>query len=144
IAGYLLVIGAMLVLRAVRHRPPREVKRHVGPLGFFGALLDAVGGGGWGPIVASHLLVRGHDFRRTVGTVNAVEFFVTLTISSVFLAALPAIDWSVVAPLAAGAALAAPFAARATRRMPTRVLGTAVGALIILLSARTIALALLR
>jgi nucleoside-diphosphate-sugar epimerase len=42
-----------------------------------------------------------------------------------------------------GAALTAPFAAYVTKRMPTRALGTAVGILIILLSGRTIALALL-
>jgi hypothetical protein len=62
----------------------------------------------------------------------------------VFLVALPVVDWGIAIPLAAGAALTAPFAAYVTRRMPTRVLGTAVGILIILLSSRTIALALLR
>jgi hypothetical protein len=81
---------------------------------------------------------------KAVGTVNAVEFFVTLTISAVFLLALPAVDWSLAIPLAAGAAVTAPFAAYVTRRLPTRALGTAVGILIILLSARTIALALVR
>jgi hypothetical protein len=81
---------------------------------------------------------------KAVGTVNAVEFFVTLTISSVFLLALPVIDWGIAIPLAAGAAVTAPFAAYVTRRLPTRALGTAVGILIILLSARTIGIALLR
>jgi len=61
-----------------------------------------------------------------VGTVNAVEFFVTLTISTVFLVALPAIDWGIAIPLAVGAAVTAPFAAMATKKMPTRALGTAV------------------
>jgi uncharacterized membrane protein YfcA len=84
------------------------------------------------------------DPAKAVGTVNAVEFFVTLTISSVFLVTLPAIDWSIAIPLAAGAAVTAPFAALVTKKMPTRALGTAVGIVIILLSARTIALAVLR
>lgn len=138
IAGYLLVIGAMLVLRAVRHRPPREVRRHVGPLGFFGALLDAVGGGGWGPIVASHLLVRGHDFRRTVGTVNAVEFFVTLTASVVFLLTLGFVHAGVVVALALGGVLAAPIGAFLVCRVPARPMLGAVGVLVMLLSLRTL------
>ncbi|HPK72869.1 MAG TPA: sulfite exporter TauE/SafE family protein [Vicinamibacterales bacterium] len=147
VAGILLVLGVMIVVRFARRRQLRHAvpsRRRLALIGFPAAFIDALGGGGWGPIATPSLLMSRVEPAKAVGTVNAVEFFVTLTISSVFLAALPAIDWSVVAPLAAGAALAAPFAARATRRMPTRVLGTAVGALIILLSARTIALALLR
>jgi hypothetical protein len=81
---------------------------------------------------------------KAVGTVNAVEFFVTLTISAVFLVALPAVDWGIAVPLAAGAAATAPFAAMLARRLSTRVLGTVVGVTVVVLSARTIALAVLR
>jgi uncharacterized membrane protein YfcA len=113
-------------------------------IGFPAAFIDALGGGGWGPIATPSLLMSNVEPAKAVGTVNAVEFFVTLTISTVFLVTLPAIDWAIAVPLALGAAATAPFAAYATKKMPTRVLGTAVGLLIILLSARTIALALLR
>ena len=36
-------------------------------LGFFGALVDAIGGGGWGPVVTSNLLARGNgaSFQRS-------------------------------------------------------------------------------
>jgi hypothetical protein len=118
-------------------------QRRLALIGFPAAFIDALGGGGWGPIATPSLLMSNVEPAKAVGTVNAVEFFVTLAISGVFLVALPVIDWAVAVPLAAGAALTAPFAAYVTRRMPTRALGTAVGILIILLSARTIALALL-
>jgi hypothetical protein len=81
---------------------------------------------------------------QAVGPVNTVEYFVTVTISAVFLLTLPAIEWRIVVPLAIGASAMAPFAALLTRRLPTRALGTAVGVTIVLLSARTIALALIR
>ena len=112
-------------------------------IGFPAAFIDALGGGGWGPIATPSLLMSNVDPAKAVGTVNAVEFFVTLTISTVFLVALPAIDWGIAIPLAAGAAATAPFAALAAKRLPTRVLGTAVGIVIIVLSTRTLALALL-
>ena len=146
VAGILLVLGVMIVARFARRRQPRHAvpsQRRLALIGFPAAFIDALGGGGWGPIATPSLLMSHVEPAKAVGTVNAVEFFVTLTISSVFLVALPVVDWAIAVPLAAGAALSAPFAAFVTRRMPTRALGTAVGLVIILLSARTIALALL-
>jgi len=147
VAGILLVLGVLILARFARARQERHAvpsRRRLLLIGFPAAFIDALGGGGWGPIATPSLVMSRVDPAKAVGTVNAVEFFVTLTISSVFLATLPAIDWGVAVPLAVGAALTAPFAALATRRMPTRLLGTAVGLIIILLSVRTIALAILR
>jgi hypothetical protein len=147
VAGILLVLGVMIVVRFARARQRIHAvpsPRRLLLIGFPAAFIDALGGGGWGPIATPSLVMSDVDPAKAVGTVNAVEFFVTLTISAVFLATLPAVDWQVAVPLAAGAAVTAPFAALATKRMPTRALGTAVGIVIILLSARTIALALLR
>lgn len=138
VAGYLLLVGAVLVLKSCRDFPSRRVTRHVPPLGFAGALVDAVGGGGWGPIVASNLLARGNDVRLTVGSVNAVEFFVTLTASLVFLLTLGITHWGVIAGLAAGGILAAPLGAWAVRHVRPRPILAAVGLVVIALSARTL------
>ena len=134
----------MIVVRFARRRQHRHAvpsPRRLLFIGFPAAFIDALGGGGWGPIATPSLLMSNVDPAKAVGTVNAVEFFVTLTISSVFLVTLPVVDWRIAIPLAAGAAVTAPFAALVTKKMPTRALGTAVGIVIILLSARTIALA---
>jgi uncharacterized membrane protein YfcA len=57
ISGYLLVLGLIIIARAVVARPIEgATPRAVTPLGLFGGLLDAMGGGGWGPIVTSSLL----------------------------------------------------------------------------------------
>ena len=53
IAGYLLIMGIVIVLKAFREFPPRKVTRHLVPLGFCGAFLDAIGGGGWGASMRS-------------------------------------------------------------------------------------------
>jgi len=47
-------------------------------------MLDAIGGGGWGPIVTSTLLGQGAKPRYAIGTVNLAEFFVTVVISTTF------------------------------------------------------------
>lgn len=138
IAAYLMLMGVMIVAKAFRECPSRRVTSHLAPLGFFGALMDAIGGGGWGPIVASNLLARGNGFRLTVGTVNAVEFFVTLTASVVFLLALGLANWTLIAGLAIGGMLAAPFGAYLVSRIRPKPFQVAVGVLVIVLSLRTL------
>jgi len=140
VAGYLLVMGCVIVLKAFRTFPPRNVTTHLAPLGFFGALADAIGGGGWGPIVATTLVARGNSPRQTIGTVNAVEFFVTVAASVTFFFTLGLTHWPVIAGLAVGGVLAAPLAAWACRHVPMKPLLIVVGVLVILLSVRTLAL----
>jgi uncharacterized membrane protein YfcA len=74
----------------------------------------------------------------TVGTVNAVEFFVTLSASMVFLVTLGLSNWQVVAGLALGGMLAAPFGGWWVSRIRPRPMQVAVGLLVIGLSARTL------
>jgi uncharacterized membrane protein YfcA len=138
IAAYLMLMGVVIVAKAFREFPSRRVTSHLAPLGFFGALVDAIGGGGWGPIVASNLLARGNGFRLTVGTVNAVEFFVTLTASVVFLLTLGLANWTLIAGLAIGGVLAAPFGAYLVSRVRPKPFQVAVGVLVIVLSLRTL------
>lgn len=127
IAGYILVMGLVVLGKAFTQMPPVKVASHLAPLGFVGALLDAVGGGGWGPIVGSTLLARGNEARFTVGTVNAVEFFVTIASSAVFLVTIGFGLWKIVLPLALGGVLAAPIAAWICKRIPHRPMLALVG-----------------
>ena len=139
VAAYLLVMGALIVSKAFREAPPRPVTTHVAPLGFVGALLDALGGGGWGPVVASTLIARGNDTRLTVGTVNAAEFFVTVAASVTFFMTIGFSNWPMIAALALGGLPAAPIAAWVCRHYPVKRLMLAVGLLVMALSLRTLA-----
>lgn len=134
VSSYLLVMGVIIIVKAFRTFPPVKVTRHVGPLGLFGAFVDAVGGGGWGPIVASNLIVRGNDARLTVGSVIAAEFFVTLAASLTFFFTIGFSYWNVILGLAVGGAVAAPIGAYACRHLPTKPLMFLVGSVIVLLS----------
>lgn len=138
VAGYLLLMGVVVVARAIRPIGPARPIAHLAPLGFFGALIDAVGGGGWGPIVSSQLLARGNGLRFTIGSVSAVEFFVTLTASAVFLLTLGLGHWKVVAGLALGGLLAAPLGAWLVRHARPRPMMALVGLVVIALSLRTL------
>ncbi len=138
IAGYLILMGVVIMLKAVSEFPPRRVTTHLRPLGFFGAMIDAIGGGGWGPVVASTLLARGNEFRLTVGSVNAVEFFVTLTASLMFVFTIGLGHWQVVLGLALGGVLAAPLGAWLVKRAPVKPMMLFVGLLVIAISTRTL------
>ena len=128
---YLTVLGAYLLYRGVMHRHTERRPKIVEPLGLAGGFLDAAGGGGWGAIVTSHLLVQGSNPRKTIGTVNTAEFFLTVTISATFIAAL---GWEAFTAatigLLIGGVLAAPFGAWIAKRVnPDRLL-TFVGAVL--------------
>ena len=133
IAIYLVLMGFIIIYKVRKAFPSRQVTEHLIPLGFFGALIDAIGGGGWGPLVASNLAARGHDIRKTVGTVIAVEFFVTLAASITFLLTIGLHHIDVIIGLAAGGILAAPFGAYMVKKVPVKPFMIFVGIFIITL-----------
>lgn len=137
-AGYLMIMGIVIITKFFREFPPTTVADHLIPLGFFGGLMDAVGGGGWGPIVTSTLLARGNEARMTIGSVNACEFFIVLATTFTFFLSGSYVGWEVVAGLALGGAVAAPLGAYLCKHVSHKIFLLFVGLLIIALSFRTI------
>ena len=143
IAVYLGVMGVRILYKAIRTSPiarPRLPRLRV--LGFVGGLMDAMGGGGWGPIVTTTLVGSGHDPRVAIGSVNRAEFFVTLAASFTFAWSIGISNWRVVLGLCLGGVLAAPLGAHVTRWVKAETLMTLIGVLIIILSVRTVAISL--
>jgi len=133
--AYLLILGIMVLLRAYGRRVTRHQVRHSGVLGFFAGLLDAIGGGGWGPLATSTLIARGGGVRSTIGSVNAAEFVVTICIAVTLVWHIGVGHWPIVLGLLIGGVIAAPFAAWLVRHLPERAVMAAVGGLIVLISA---------
>jgi len=138
VALYLLVMGVVIVGRAFGESRPKRVTTHIRRLGFAGALLDSMGGGGWGPVVTSTLVARGNDVRKTIGSVNASEFFVTVAASITFFLTIGLRNWQMIAALALGGLPAAPVAAWACKHLPLRRMMALVGLLVIATSSRTL------
>jgi len=138
ISAYLLIMGVQILVRAFRNVPHEDKEARLEILGFIGGLFDAIGGGGWGPMVTTTLIARGNEPRKVIGTVNLSEFFVTFAQAVTFVALLREVRWDLVLGLAIGGVIAAPFGAQATRLIKPRVMMIIVGILIIGLSLRTI------
>lgn len=135
VLAYLTALGVYLFYRGVAHRHTERRPKIVEPLGLVGGFLDAAGGGGWGGIVTSNLLVQGSNPRRTIGTVNTAEFFLTVTISATFIVALGWEAFTVAtAGLLIGGMVAAPLGARIAKRVKADTLLTVVGALLTFVS----------
>jgi uncharacterized membrane protein YfcA len=133
---YLSFIGVYLLWRALRHEHEEKKPKIIEPLGLIGGFLDAAGGGGWGPIVTSNLLVQGANPRKVIGTVNTAEFFIAITISGTFFFALEGeVLGAAGVGLLIGGITAAPFGAYFAKRIPARPLMVMVGAVLILTSA---------
>ena len=140
ISAYLLIMGIVILVKALRNNhKEQKVTSHLSLLGVIGGFFDAVGGGGWGPIVTTTLVARGNNPRLTIGSVNFSEFFVAFSQSIVFVITLQMSQyWQIILGLLIGGAIAAPLAAMITKKLPIRALMIAVGILIIMLSIRTI------
>jgi uncharacterized protein len=147
VAGILLVLGGYVTWRFLapgtrRPRfPQRPTARFLAPLGLVAGALDAVGGGGWGPVGTTGLLSSGRlEPRKVVGSVDTAEFVVSVGGSLGFLVALGSqgVAWSYVGALLVGGCLAAPVAALVVRHLPARVLGVCAGGVIVLTNLVTI------
>lgn len=131
---YLLALSILILLRSFGRFVPRREIRRVPVLGFFAGLLDASGGGGWGPLATSTLLAGGGKARTTIGTVNAAEFVVTLAVSLTFFLTIGIQHLEIVLGLLIGGVLAAPLAAYLVKHVSERIVLTVVGVLVLCIS----------
>ena len=128
VLAYLASIGLYLIWRGYHYPPPEKDPRVVMPLGLAGGFLDAAGGGGWGPVVTSNLLIQGAAPRKVIGTVNTAEFFLTVTISATFIATLGWAAFTVATVgLLIGGVMAAPLGAFAAKKVSSKLLLVMVG-----------------
>lgn len=147
VAGTLFMLGLYILIRFSRGRrvvapdPERRLRAgFLAPLGLVAGTVDAMGGGGWGPIGTSSLLSSGRlEPRKVVGSIDTSEFLVTLGASAGFLVSLgfSQINSGWLLALLAGGLVAAPIAAWLVRKLPARVLGAAVGGIILITNTKT-------
>lgn len=147
VALLLLSLGVYVMYRFLRlggRRPTfrgRVKARFLVPLAAVAGTMDAIGGGGWGPVGTTSLLASGRlEPRKVVGSIDTAEFVVAVGASLGFLIGLGSagIDFAWVGALLVGGVIAAPFAAYLVRHLPARVLGTAAGGIIIITNVKTV------
>ena len=146
VAALLLALGVYVTWRFLASPRrlrfgPRPSAYFLAPMGLFAGALDALGGGGWGPVGTTSLLSSGRlEPRKVVGSVDTAEFVVSVGGSLGFLVGLgrEGIDWAIAGALLVGGVVAAPVAALVVRHLAPRVLGVAAGGLIVLTNLTTL------
>jgi len=152
--GYLGLMGLVIIWRGLMYPVSKTVPgKFIAPLGSAGGFLDAIGGGGWGPVVTSSLIGAGAPPRYVVGTVNAAEFVVTCAVVSAFAATIAFGVWdeskgifehlTAVAGLVIGGLPAAFLAGWLLKVAPRKPLMIAVGLLICSIAAWEVSKAVL-
>ncbi|MGS2618851.1 sulfite exporter TauE/SafE family protein [Micromonospora sp. LZ34] len=143
----LLALGIYILIRFTALGLPKGNlgkplrKRFLSPLGVVAGFVDSTGGGGWGPVGTPAILASGRlEPRKTIGSIDTSEFLVAVAASIGFIIGIGSegVNYAWVAALLAGGIVAAPIAAWLVRHIPPRVLGSAVGGIIILTNARTL------
>jgi uncharacterized protein len=143
--GYLGIMGIVIIWRGLMFPANKTIPgKFIAPLGMAGGFLDAIGGGGWGPVVTSSLIGAGASPRFVVGTVNAAEFVVTCAVVSAFAATIFFGVWqdgeglsshlTAIAGLVIGGIPAALLAGWLLKIAPRKPLMIAVGLLIVSIS----------
>ena len=138
VACYTAFLGVMIIRKALIKRIQKKPTKRVGLLALFGGTMDAIGGGGWGPIVSSTLIASGRHPVYTIGSVNLTEFFVSLASSLTFVTLIGLTHWQVVVGLVLGGMVAAPIAAHLSRKLPVKTTMILVGMVVIIVSLRNI------
>jgi uncharacterized membrane protein YfcA len=133
---YLAIMGFYIIFRVfkINNINNKINQKKIAPIALCGGLLDAVGGGGWGPVVTSTLVSRGHDPKKTIGSVNSAEFFVTISTGLSFALFVGITNPEVILGLVLGGVLIAPFSAKITSILPTKILMIFIGFCILILS----------
>ncbi len=143
---YLILMGARIIWKAF-NKPAEKTFEAVKTwiLGAVGGFLDAIGGGGWGPVVTTTLVAGGQAPRYVIGSVNASEFFVTLAQAATFVTMMGIGQyWQVIVGLAIGGVIAAPFAAILLKKIAPKTIMFIVGAAVALLNIRSLVLLLMK
>jgi uncharacterized protein len=146
VGALLLLLGVGVLLRSLQRKIVRPhagqfSKRLLLPLGFAGGALDAIGGGGWGPVATATLVTSNQTTPRyIIGSVNVAEFFVTMAIVLTFGLTLGFENflWHITLPLMVGGMLIAPIAAYTSSRVSPVLMGVAVGLLLVTLNVKTV------
>lgn len=134
IAIYLLILGVRILVLAYKTNKRQPQTKSVPVLGFLGGFFDALGGGGWGPIVNTTLIAQGNSPKRTIGTSCIAEFFVTAAQSMMFFSLIGLYHWKIVCGLIIGGVCAAPLSAYACKKIHTKPLMLIVAVVIIFMN----------
>ncbi|MEH7413853.1 sulfite exporter TauE/SafE family protein [Neobacillus drentensis] len=148
VSFFLFLLGVYVIYRFLfKFNPANKLagknlgKKQLIPLGFIAGFFDATGGGGWGPIATPVLLTSSKmEPRKVIGSVDTSEFAIAIASTLGFLLTLGwtqiNIQW--VIALMIGGIIAAPIAAWLVKIIPTNLLGTLVGGIIIITNIRTL------
>lgn len=135
---YTLFLGVLIIRKALnKTRPTKKIKK-IGLLAGIGGLLDAIGGGGWGPIVTTGLIAGGRNVRYTIGTSTLTKGCVAFTSAVTFILLIGLHHFQVILGLVLGGMIAAPIAVRISNKLPVKTLMVFVGVVVILVSLRII------
>ena len=138
IAIYMIILAVLIIIKGLRKNIQKKKTKRIGILAVFGGFMDAIGGGGWGPIVTSTLMGQGRNPRYTIGSVNTAEFAISFASGVTFILFDGISGWPLIAGLIIGGVIAAPIGAYFVNKIPRKPITVLVGLLLIFLSVRTL------
>ncbi len=124
-----LVLGMGIIILLTLNKDYKFSWKKIIGLGSIASFNKGMSGGGYGPVVTGGQILSGVNGNNAVGITSLAEGLTCVVGVVVFVASPEIINWSLAPSLIIGALFSVPFSAFIVKKLPTRTLKIAIGAL---------------
>lgn len=141
--GLIVLVMGIIILMRRNHNGSFSWRRLIG-IGLLSAFNKGISGGGYGPLATGGQILSGREVKSSIGSTTVAEMLVCVVSLSAYAFLLKgSVHWPLAISSAIGSAMAGLFAARTVKKVEVKKLKLAVGAMITILGAITVAKVLL-
>lgn len=133
-----MVLGMGIIILLTLNKDYIFSWKKITGLGFIAAFNKGMSGGGYGPVVTGGQILSGINGNHAVGITSLAEGLTCIVGVIVFIISPVTINWGLAPSLIIGALLSVPFSIFIVKKIPTRSLKIAIGALTLILGSVTL------
>lgn len=134
----LIVLGMGVLILLTLNKNYKFSWKKITGLGLIAAFNKGMSGGGYGPVVTGGQILSGVNGNNAVGITSLAEGLTCVVGVIVFIVSPESVNWGLAPSLVIGALLSVPFSTFIVKKLPTKTLKIAIGALTLTLGLVTL------
>ena len=134
----LIVLGMGIIILLTLNKEYKFSWKKITGLGLIASFNKGISGGGYGPVVTGGQILSGVNGSNAVGITALAEGLTCIVGVTVFIISPETVNWNLAPPLIIGALLSVPFSTFIVKKLPTKTLMIAIGALTLILGLITL------
>lgn len=133
-----IVLGMGVIILLTLNKEYKFSWKKITGLGLIASFNKGMSGGGYGPVVTGGQILSGMNGNNAVGITSLAEGLTCIVGVIVFVVSPEIINWNLAPSLIIGALLSVPFSTFIVKKLPTKTLKIAIGALTLTLGSVTL------